>query len=183
MVLFAASGRDKSVLVYDYEDGERFQLIKRLRGHGGVVRGVDFHPTDNDRLVTASYDHTVRLWDIEAERCVASLDAHEAEINSVKFHPQGEVFCSVSDDHVAKIWSHETRKWLHTLSAHKKIVINLDFSSDGELLATCSSDGTVCLWDVSTGTLAANVEAHRRSIMAVSFSPGAQVFATASQDR
>ncbi|XP_050195098.1 DDB1- and CUL4-associated factor 11, partial [Myiozetetes cayanensis] len=55
----AAASADGDVLVYDVLSG---RPRRRLRGHSGCVRDVAWTPT-GDRLGTAGWDGTIRLWD------------------------------------------------------------------------------------------------------------------------
>ena len=41
-------------------------------------------------LVTASFDHTIRLWDTESGVCINTLTAHTQPVYSVAFSPNGQ---------------------------------------------------------------------------------------------
>jgi WD40 repeat protein len=58
----AAAGRDGNATVYRVADG---RLMAVLVGHGERVVGVDFSP-DSERLATASWDGSARLWSMAA---------------------------------------------------------------------------------------------------------------------
>ena len=40
-------------------------------------------------LVTASFDTTIRLWDVDSGACVYTLDSHTQPVYSVAFSPNG----------------------------------------------------------------------------------------------
>ena len=44
-----------------------------LIGHGGMVRSVDFSE-DGQRVVTASFDYSVIIWNFEDQRKITILD-------------------------------------------------------------------------------------------------------------
>ena len=69
------TGPERSILVWDAATGkQRF----KLRGHEGGVRALAFSP--NDRwLVSASYDGTIRYWDRNTGRPVATFTAAQDE--------------------------------------------------------------------------------------------------------
>lgn len=43
-------------------------------------------------LASASFDATVKLWDVEAGRCLHNLNRHNDPVYSVAFSPDGERF-------------------------------------------------------------------------------------------
>ena len=38
------------------------------------------------------------VWDIRTGQCVQSFEGHDADINTLKFHPNGDAFATGSDD-------------------------------------------------------------------------------------
>jgi len=47
------------------------------------------NPGMRQMLVTASFDHTIRLWDTDTGACVNTLTAHTQPVYSVAFSPNG----------------------------------------------------------------------------------------------
>lgn len=45
-----------------------------------------------------SADKSVILWDMRTGRSVQMFETHEADINTVKFHPSGDAVATGSDD-------------------------------------------------------------------------------------
>jgi WD40 repeat protein len=63
-----------------------------LSGHRGTVWDAVLHPTEPELVASCGDDGTVRLWDLAAERCLASFDLAErlgGYVNSVAFSPDG----------------------------------------------------------------------------------------------
>lgn len=59
-------------------------------GHMKSVRTLDFHPHGNFIFASGSNDTTVRLWDVrKSDSCFSKYRGHIANVNSVKFSPDG----------------------------------------------------------------------------------------------
>jgi WD40 repeat protein len=73
-----------------------------LRGHGGNVLGAGFSP-DRARIVTASEDHTARVWDEASGSEIALLGGHTSTVWSAAFSPAGSRIVTASQDTTARI--------------------------------------------------------------------------------
>lgn len=74
-----------------------------LRGHMRRAVCLVFSPR-SDLLCTGSYDHTLRLWNMDGCECIATLEGHEDEVTCVAFDPRGRMVCSGSADKSLKLW-------------------------------------------------------------------------------
>jgi WD40 repeat protein len=58
-------------------------------------------------LASGSKDKTVRLWSVELQMKVNTLQGHDSEVYSVAFSPDGKYLASGSNDNTVKLWSIE----------------------------------------------------------------------------
>jgi translation initiation factor 3 subunit I len=90
-LLFSAA-RDNVVTVWYSDNGER---LGTYEGHNGVVYGLDVDDTTR-RLVTASADEQVWVWDVETGRKLHVLP-HNSVVRSVSLSSGGEFLLSASE--------------------------------------------------------------------------------------
>jgi WD40 repeat protein len=73
------------------------QCVRVFQGHDGYVRCVQA-TRGWKRVLWGSGDHTLRLWDLEAGRCVRVLDGHRDAVYDVAFSPDERRALSTSRD-------------------------------------------------------------------------------------
>ncbi|KAM6255214.1 striatin-3 isoform 3-T3 [Spheniscus humboldti] len=138
-----------------------------LRSHFDGVRALAFHPVE-PVLVTASEDHTLKLWNLQKTvpaKKSASLDvepiytfrAHIGPVLSLAISSNGEQCFSGGIDATIQWWNmpspnvdpydtYEPNVLAGTLIAHTDAVWGLAYSGVKNHLLSCSADGTIRLW-------------------------------------
>ncbi|XP_063146083.1 striatin-3 isoform X3 [Candoia aspera] len=139
-----------------------------LRSHFDGVRALAFHPLE-PVLVTASEDHTLKLWNLQKTvpaKKSASLDvepiytfrAHIGPVLSLAISSNGEQCFSGGIDATIQWWNmpspnvdpydtYEPNVLAGTLIAHTDAVWDLAYSGIKNHLLSCSADGSVRLWN------------------------------------
>jgi WD40 repeat protein len=70
------------------------------------------------RAVSASRDHTLKVWDLETGRALRTLEGHSAYVFGVAVTPDGKQVVSASWDETLKVWDLSTGGALYTLLGH-----------------------------------------------------------------
>jgi WD40 repeat protein len=125
-----------------------------LEGHDASVCAVAVSP-DGLRIVSGSWDDTVRVWDANTGESLVKLTAHRKRVTAVAFSPDGNRFVSGSQDSTIRIWSTVTFEELAELTGHSDAapVICVDFiqTTEGERIVAASQGYfEVLAWDAVT---------------------------------
>jgi hypothetical protein len=91
-------------------------LLRTLEGHSARVNAVAITP-DGQAAVSASSDHTLKVWDLKSGTLRHSLEGHSGDVNAVAVTPDGQAAVSASRDHTLKVWDLKSGTLLHSLEA------------------------------------------------------------------
>ena len=153
--------------------------------HKELVVSVSFS-SDSKLLASASYDGTIKLWDVETGEKKAAFSEHTGKIQCVSFSPDGKLLASVSEDKIIKIWDATTGRTKASLSGHMGNIRCVSFGPDGKLLTSVSEDKIIKIWDVIRGTEKNSIKIHFGSTEArfteARFSLDGKFFALASEN-
>ena len=152
-----------------------------LGGHTSDVRSASFSP-DGNRIVSASDDNTVRVWDASTGAELLELEGHTDRVRSASFSPDGNRIVSASWDNTVRVWDASTGAELLNLEGHRSSVNSASFSPDGNRIVSASWDNTVRVWDASSGSELLNLEGHTGDVSSASFSPDGNRIVSASDD-
>jgi WD40 repeat protein len=147
------AGCNDEVGVWNVTSGE---LVRKLRGHRSWVTDVCFClPTD--RIVSASCDGTVRLWNIASREAIIPR-GHGRKVDSLVFSQDGRRVLSVTGtpEYTGIVWDAETGEQVSSLRLDKQ-VFRARFSPDARRIAYRMLGGDLWLWDADTGRTLAHV--------------------------
>ncbi len=156
-------------------------------GHISSVRGAVFTP-DSQKLVTVSWDKTIRVWDVDTGAPLRVLRTpgragYVGEHFGVALSPDGKTLAVGGYFGRVFLIDLPSGRMLHFLVGHASNVNGLDFSPDGRYLATASADKTARIWDVTTGQTVRTLIGHTDVVNAVRFSPDGSKVATGASDK
>ncbi|MDZ4793359.1 MAG: caspase family protein [Bacteroidota bacterium] len=152
-------------------------------GHTATINSAEFSP-DGKKIVTASRDHTAKIWDAVRGKLLVDLKGHTADIVSAEFSPDGKKIVTAASDSTAMIWDAISGELLVTLNKYtNKEISSARFSPVGKNIVTGSWNSSAAVWDASNGQLLANLTAQSNGgSKSAQFSPDGKKIITISPD-
>ncbi len=166
----AAGYADRQVLLWD---PAKRTVRRRLRGHADAVRGLAFSPA-GWRLVSASEDGTIKVWDATTDRSSRVLRDYEerfAVVNALVFSPDGRWLAAGSHDRTVKLFDPDSGLCARVFQGHTDRTNAVAFSPDSRWVASAGSDRVVIVWDIATGERHRVLTGFPSPVMGVAFSP------------
>jgi hypothetical protein len=105
------------------------ELVLTLKGHSDPVDGVAV-TLDGKRAVSASWDKTLKEWDLETGGPLRTLEGHSSLVNRVAVTSDGKRAVSASSDKTLKIWDLDSGRLLRTLVGHSASVKGVAVTAD-----------------------------------------------------
>lgn len=157
--------------------------VRVFKEHSGEVFGCEWNHINKGKILSASYDRTIKLWDITAPASLATF-THDFVVYQAIWHPTHEsIFGSCSGDQSVRIWDIRSGKEVKRIHAHLNEVLSCDFNKYENFIATSSTDGQIKLWDLRS-TIESPImtlTGHKLAVRKIKFSPyHANILASAS---
>lgn len=126
-------------------------FVHDFREHEKEIYTIKWSPTGPNStnpnkpimLASASFDATVKLWDVEAGKCLYTL-SHSESVYSIAFSPNGDFLASGALNGALNIWSTKTGNIVKTYSGNGDIY-EVDWNYRGDMVAACFSDNNICV--------------------------------------
>jgi len=196
-----SASRDKSIIVWKLNEGQNWteddepapllgSMHRRLVGHHHFVQDLDIS-SDGHFALSASWDHTLRLWDLSSGQTETQFREHTGDVMSVAFSADNRQVVSGSRDRTIKLWNvigdakytmgHGQGKGK---TSHDDWVTCVRFSPNAEepVIVSCGCDGLVKVWNLVKCELKFNLYGHQQQINCVTVSPDGSLCASGGKD-
>ena len=109
-------------------------------------RSLEGEASQSPMLATASFDATVKLWDVERKSEIHTLRGHSEPVYTIAFNHTGEYLLSGSFDKLLHVWSVKDGSLVRTYRSSGGI-FEACWSNDGSQMAACHADNSVSVID------------------------------------
>ncbi|XP_046749873.1 E3 ubiquitin-protein ligase COP1-like isoform X1 [Diprion similis] len=143
--MLASSDYEGTVTVWDAITGQRTKLFQE---HEKRCWSVDFNDVDTRLIASGSDDARVKLWSLNTDHSVASLEA-KANVCCVKFNPKSSCHLAFgSADHCVHYYDlRNMKEALCVFKGHRKAVSYVKFVNKEEIVSA-STDSQLKMWNI-----------------------------------
>eukprot|EP01087_Luapelamoeba_hula_P008752 TRINITY_DN220_c0_g1_i1.p1 TRINITY_DN220_c0_g1~~TRINITY_DN220_c0_g1_i1.p1 ORF type:complete len:322 (+),score=52.76 TRINITY_DN220_c0_g1_i1:71-1036(+) len=185
--MILSASRDKSVIVWNLtRDDTNYGYPRRaLKGHSHFVQDVVIS-SDGQYALSASWDNTLRLWDLTHGTTSRRFVGHGKDVLSVAFSADNRQIVSGSRDKSIKLWNTlgECKYTIDSEGAHGEWVSCVRFSPNthNPLIVSAGWDKVVKVWNLTNCKLRTNLVGHTGYINTVTVSPDGSLCASGGKD-
>jgi WD40 repeat protein len=197
-----SGGEDLTVRLWACPERSRWDVatgecVAEWEAHTAWVRFVAFSPVggaspgENGRfsdgaapstIATASYDRSIKIWDIDTKECLHTLTGHQQPVSAIAFSPDGQQLVSSSFDKTIKLWDTNSGKCVKTLLGHRNRIWTVAFHPNGTQIASGGDDNHTKIWDLERERCIKTIVGHTNAILSVNLSPDGRYLASGNED-
>ncbi len=183
--LTVVSGADDNIIrISEMATGKH---IARLEGHTDSVSALA--TCGPNKILSASWDGTIRGWDIKRQAELFCLLAHVPCVTQLTISKNGRLAASTGaspmsrhGDHLLKIWDLKAAGRRNPSMGHKTYITDVVISRDSQRIVSVSADRTLKVWDSYSGKNLLTLHGHKDAILAVALNGNGEIAASASGD-
>ena len=171
--------------VFNLSASDPAASLGNQQGHWDAVTALSISP-DSKLLVSGSRDKTLKIWQLETGKLLATLSAHREPIVSVNFPRQGHTLISSGRNGKIIIWDLQTGKTRH-LSHYPNwqpigAIHSTAIDPKGTVMASSDSGGSISLYNLKTARVVRIPSSSIAPEQAIVLSPDAKTLISSSSD-
>ncbi|ORX86802.1 WD40 repeat-like protein [Anaeromyces robustus] len=157
--LLASASMDFTACIWDVFNSKK---PARIITHQGAVKDIQWR-NDNTHVLTASFDKSIKLFDVEAGKVVQTFNNQDM-VNVLRFHPKDQdLFIAGLYKKGIVCWDVRSNKIVKEYKGFFGQVQDLEFLDEGktflaasDIIKRNSTDKAIVVWDFSGGVIISN---------------------------
>ena len=186
--LLLSASRDKTLISWKLTgDDQKFGVpVRSFKGHSHIVQDCTL-TADCAYALSASWDKTLRLWDVATGETYQRFVGHKSDVMSVDIDKKASMIISGSRDKTIKVWTIKGQ-CLATLLGHNdwvsqvRVVPNEKADDDSVTIISAGNDKMVKAWNLNQFQIEADFIGHNSNINTLTASPDGTLIASAGKD-
>ncbi|KAI3838728.1 hypothetical protein MKW92_015834 [Papaver armeniacum] len=139
-----AASSSCNLYVWDVNSG---RIRHTLTGHKDKVCAVDVSKVSSSLVVSAAYDRTIKLWDLQKGYSTLTMMSH-SNCNSLCFSMDGQTICTGHTDGNLRLWDITKGEVVSEVAAHSNAITSISISRSGNIILTSGRDNLHNLFDM-----------------------------------
>ena len=172
-----AGADDGTVALWDLSTGD---IVHRFAGHHAKVVALAVH--GGEVAASASWDRTVRLWDLKSRTAGPVLHEHEAPVNGVAFSHDGRFVFTAAGDGQLRRFRAADGAFERAIYKHGWGINVLEHIPSTNNLLIGTLNGDVAIVDGDSGDVIRALPSHGRPVLAVAVVEKPGLIATGGGD-
>ena len=156
-------------------------LLHSYKGHEGIVHAVAVDAEYN-RIVSASSDHTLRVWDLVTGAHVDTLEGHEGPVHLLSLTKNNRRIISCGEDQLTMVWDLDRKSAPTVHRLHRSKILAVQALPDNRRALSSDEEGRFLLWEIDTGKVIMEMAIPNHMIWAIAVDPSFQRAFTAGDE-
>jgi WD40 repeat protein/serine/threonine protein kinase len=157
------------------------QCLRTLEDHTNTLTDLAMTP-DGKFLLSAAWDHTIRIWKHPSLECQYVLTDHTDTVVGVAVSADSRLALSGGHDNVLRLWDIQEGRCLCSVAEKHDKIWGVAISPDGKFGVVATEDNNAWIYELSTARCMRALKGHNGVITRIRFAPDGKSLVTVSWD-